>query len=252
MNKRPREDELPPFDQWRAFALVDDDGPEFGPFAAQTDIPHHREVVCRLNGVPAAFIAAMEKLDAKADAEAVAGAVFAAYREAAIDAAACHPSAPHRPAAMAEARASIEKLEDARAALIALREVEEAEYGPDRLAALVKRRGGVVIPHSGLDISSPLEAIDARLAAARSNVESLDGRGKGRITRLRLFAERLAPIYRAATGQPVTGKVIVSAYGETLEPTGFSAFLIAAAELVTGTVPARQLVESVAKAISEN
>jgi hypothetical protein len=227
--KAPRKDDLPIYDE---------------------DDAHRREVVCRMNGVSAAFVATLDRLGVKDDPKAVAGAAFAAYRDAALDAAARHQNEPHRTAARAQVKAQIDAREKLTQAIHAVRVADAGAYSDRQLAELTERRGGTPATLQALDLAVLAEDLAADLSTRVMLLHALDGRGEARTTRLRLFAERLVPVYTAATGHPVMVKA--SAYTDIAEPTGFAAFLIAACNLVSGVVPARSLVENVTKALTSS
>lgn len=247
--KDPRKDDLPPFGEERTFTFQDPIIP--GPHVGRTEIAHHREVDCRFNGPPVKFVAVMEKLGARVDADAIAGAVFAAYREAEIDAAARHPRAPHRESVKAQHSVEIEALEAIRRNLLVLQKARRGGYSADRAASLLARRGKTVPgEESDLSVIGTYVQVRQELARLRPSIEGLHaGGGDAKRTQLRLFAERLVPVYVEATGKAVTGQS--SAYENKGELASFGAFLAAACELVTGFVPGRTLTESVAKVLAK-
>lgn len=253
--KKPRKDDLPAFEEIRVIDVVEQVENEAGKLERKptgerinTGVTpaHHLRTQLRFNGPPATFVKAMRRIGVTADAMEIAQAVFAAHSEAELDAAAYGDA--HRKPARRQIKVEIDALEATRAALFALREAQSGVYSPDRLAGLVARRNGPAGQVRQLDVSAVIDAVDADLAEMRALADALNGQGEARRTRLRFFAERLAPLYLQVTGK--APKATASAYDEAGEPAGFAAFLIAAACLTTGVAPGRTLIESVTKAIS--
>lgn len=198
--------DLPPLDQERHAARWD---------AVQASGPHP------------AFIAALDRARVKIDPACVAGIVYAARLRAERR---YTVRASDRAPELGRASRALSRIDAAIDALTAFDAERGTPTGASQTAALAAYLGQ--LPDAApLDLEPVFGALRAERARLAADIGLLDGRSRP-ASRLRLFAEALAPFYAALTD------------GRIGHRTGFTDFVRVCCELVTEIAPDETLLRS--------